>query len=74
MISVSVFPVPPESSLSYMHMVDHGAVSFPCSCVGSSNCLDANRWHSCISVVHPFSCLLLIVVRNVVFVFPLIFR
>ena len=48
-ISVSVFPFPPESSISYICMVvscSHGAVPSLCSCVSSSNCFGASRLHS----------------------------
>ena len=51
-----------------------GVVSSLCNCVGSSHCLGASRWHSCISVVHSFRFPLLIVVCNGWFTFPLIFR
>ena len=44
-ISVSVFPFPPESSIFYIRMivVSHVSVSSLCSCVGLSNCLDTSR-------------------------------
>ena len=70
-ISVSVFLFPPVYT-TFVCSLFPWAVSSLCSCVGSSNCLDASRWHSCIPVVHPCLFLLLIVVCNGWFVFPLI--
>ena len=51
--SISV-PSLVQSILHSYGSCSHVAVSSLCSCVGSSNCLDASRCHSCISVVHPF--------------------
>ena len=44
-ISISVFPFPPVSSISYIRMVvvPMGRCQSLYSCVGSSNCLDASR-------------------------------
>ena len=71
MIYVSVFPFPPESSLSYIRMV----------VVPMGRCrlfvvvlVHASRLHSYISVINPFRCLLLIASCNECFVFPLMFR
>ena len=70
--SISV-PSRVQSILHSYGSCSHGAVSSLCSCVGSSNCLDASRLHSCISVVHPFRCPLLIVTCNGCFVISRIF-
>ena len=73
-ISILIHPLSPESSLSYIRMVVVPMRRFVhCIYVGSSNYLAVSRSHSCISVIHPFRCLLLIVVCKIRFVLPLIF-
>ena len=63
-----------QSILQWYGSCSHGAEPSILSCLGSSSCLDTSRWHSCMSVVHPFACLLPIDVCKGWSTFPLIFR